>query len=311
MAALDSLDVGPWRTCFLALHTCSFALACVLILSVVLSKHLRRLKTWIAFISSIVIFSLTFIILPISGYDDNNPPPLPSVCFRLPLAVRLPLCCCCSIVASILMMPLLKVYYMIFISLRCRPRHRWVHLLLLPPLLAHFVIFSLTIWTGIHNPERVITPSAVVDAGIAQYCWIRSSALSYSTVAYTAVASFGVAAASVYITALLYSNWRDYRELTSRSGPQAKENSSISLSVLVRLGLFFIMTTASTCLALSRRSWGSANGGMLVWDVMVMILPLAAVLLFGTQRDILHAWASWLRVSTWSVYLKCMFQKGS
>ncbi|KAF8895200.1 hypothetical protein BD779DRAFT_1498090 [Infundibulicybe gibba] len=306
MAALDSLDVGPWRTCFLALHTCSFALACVLILSVVLSKHLRRLKTWIAFISSIVIFSLTFIILPISGYDDNNPPPFALCLFQASLSRAAP-----PFVASAAACFMIEVYYMIFISLRCRPRHRWVHLLLLPPLLAHFVIFSLTIWTGIHNPERVITPSAVVDAGIAQYCWIRSSALSYSTVAYTAVASFGVAAASVYITALLYSNWHDYRELTSRSGPQAKENSSISLSVLVRLGLFFIMTTASTCLALSRRSWGSANGGMLVWDVMVMILPLAAVLLFGTQRDILHAWASWLRVSTWSVYLKCMFQKGS
>ncbi|KAF8895197.1 hypothetical protein BD779DRAFT_1782795 [Infundibulicybe gibba] len=317
MAAPDTLDTGLWRTFLFALLVCSFALACTLILTVLLSKHLRRLKTWILFISSIIIFCLTFMILPVSGYGGNVSPPF-ALCLIQASLVK----AASPLVLFAAACFMAEVYYMIHISLRHQPHHHWVRLLLLLPPLVHLVIFSFAIWIGAHNPARVIAPSAT-EAGIVRCCHVASIALSYSVVLSTAVFGLGMAVASAYIAILLYSNWRDYGELNRQSGRQAKENpSTFSFSVLVRLALFSILAVVSTwyfphrmpyleCHSpftsldlLSGKGWASVNGGVLVWDAMLMILPLAAVLLFGTQQDILHTWASWLRVSMWSVYPK-------
>ncbi|KAF8895193.1 hypothetical protein BD779DRAFT_708490 [Infundibulicybe gibba] len=290
MASMNAFDAVRWNICIVAFLTCGLALTCALTLTVILSKRLHRLNTWIAFISSLIIFCLTFLLLPISGYGGTVPPPFALCLFQASLAHA-----ACPFVISSCACFMLEVHYMIYITLRCRPRSRWIHLLLLLPPLTHLLFFSFAISIGIGDPEHVTAASAAQGADVTRFCSVKSNALSHAATVYIAIAASGMAIASVYTTALVYSNWRDYRKLTCPSESQDEEHPcAFSLSVLVRLGLFFIIIVASLCLDLS---WPDVMGiSIFILDIMLVTLPLATVLIFGTQRDIMQTWARWLRI---------------
>ncbi|KAF8895189.1 hypothetical protein BD779DRAFT_708071 [Infundibulicybe gibba] len=109
-----------------------------------------------------------------------------------------------------------------------------------------------------------------------------------------------MAMTSAYTAALVYSNWREYKELTSRPGSQVKTNPDVfSLSILIRLALFFIVIVVAVCLDASTQMLGPMTEGRLIWGIMVGSVPLATVLIFGTHRDMMRTWASWLRIYTW------------
>ncbi|KAF8892260.1 hypothetical protein BD779DRAFT_102809 [Infundibulicybe gibba] len=285
MVDLPPLKAGPWQTIFFTTLSCGLFLSLVLIITALASKRVRRLRTWIEFMSSVALLCLSMILLPIFGYGGSDHPPFALCLIQASLAYASELFAASSGACFIL-----EVYYMIYISLRRqhRPDHHSTRLFIVAPPFLAVVVFSLSIWVGIDNPGDV----SMEDA--APYCHIVSPPPSQLVTICIIISASCAAIPSVYIIALVYSNWRDYRRMTQPLSND--EPSPFSLSVLIRIALFMLMIAVALVLDISGALPKIPLEDAFFLNIGFMTLPIVAVLMFGTQRDIARAWAYWLRI---------------
>lgn len=86
----------------------------------------------------------------------------------------------------------------------------------------------------------------------------------------------------VIVGVMLYRRWRSYRELETSKAP--------SPEMLLRILLFTLFAIAAICLAgilfLVRMDTATTQ-------VLLSLMPLAAFLTLGVQKDIIEVWLRW------------------
>jgi len=251
-------------TAFAALQTIGLIGSLLVLCTVVLSSRVKRYSTWISFNVSWIFMTLTYLLLFISGEQTGSD--LGSICvLQSALVYSIPvlggstgLALCIQIWQTV--SGYQKVSTAILIG-------------------APYVSF-LIMTLGPLIKAGTDTSGVRMDSGL--YCGLISGVPGDVSAALVIVMVVITVSYEIRIFKLLLDNRRRY--------PDSNE-SSISIPIVIRVAvfnLFGILTVASGAVFLTRNSIGEEVG-----NLVIASLPVAWVLVFGTQTDIVRAWMFW------------------
>ncbi|KAF5361473.1 hypothetical protein D9758_006247 [Tetrapyrgos nigripes] len=236
-----------------------------------LSPGVRRSTIWYIFMSGWIVWCISYLLLV--GHQ-TGPPPAHAFCtVQAALIYAGPPSNACATLGI-----LLRLYLAVNATLKSRTKPlRWkVMVLNAGSPVTWVMVFTGSLVYGIVNPDLVHRdPSGM-------YCNISSivpSGVSASLVALFCVIMI-IFEGSIITFTLLYQNWAAFRRLQRTASSDAA-----SVAMVVRVSIFSVLPMLA--LALSIRFAFSHSSG---WNIAVAILPGAAGLIFGTQRDIFTKW---------------------
>jgi len=263
---------------FVALQAFGFLGSLAILLTVLLSKNVKRYPTWISFCAAWIISAFSYLLLFISRqqsarhFDTTNAPCL----VQASLIYSGPVLNACTSLALVF-----QLWQFITNS---APRHKRVvnALLLIGPYVL-WVIMTVTLLMRGAMDKKVIA----MEGGL--YCG-QPDGIPGDISAGIVIFAMAVTLVFEFLLAkILFINWRKLRhESTSRS-----QVSIGMISRVVVFNVFGLLGIGSGAAFLSNNQTGRDIANMLI-----ALMPVAFVLVFGTQPDIMRAWVFWGKEDT-------------
>ncbi|KDR76232.1 hypothetical protein GALMADRAFT_247523 [Galerina marginata CBS 339.88] len=247
------------------------------ILSVALySRHIKRASTWYMVIGSWVITSLSNLIL--LGQQTGRPPNAGICLMQAMLIYATPVLCSFTAVAF-----MLQVYLSIILSLRwnskiSRVQMRFLHLV---PVVSFFCVLIEVMIIGLLNPAQVQRTSSGV------YCNLSGSLASMITAGLTILAMLMIIIVEILTAITLRRLWKS----SGRTNAVAN-NEFLSIDVIARVAVFSFCPMIALAISLLQYL-PSHNIDIAKLEIAVAILPCCAILIFGSQKDLLRAFMFW------------------
>jgi len=259
---------------FVALQAFGFLGSLAILLTVLLSKNVKRYPTWISFCVAWIISAFSYLLLFISGtqqparhFDATN-----AACLvQASLVYSGPVLNACTSLALVF-----QLWQFITNS---APRYKRVvnALLLIGPYVL-WVLMTVTLLIRGAMDKKVIA----MEGGL--YCG-QPDGIPGDTSAGIVIFAMAVTLLFEFLLArILFINWRKLRH-ESTSGSQVSIGMISRVVVFNVFGLLGIGTGAAF---LSNNQTGRDIANMLI-----ALMPVAFVLVFGTQSDIMRAWMFW------------------
>ncbi|KII90604.1 hypothetical protein PLICRDRAFT_683300 [Plicaturopsis crispa FD-325 SS-3] len=148
-------------------------------------------------------------------------------------------------------------------------------IMLLAPYITFFVFWISSLVVALHNPHNVDRDRRFF------YCSLHNRIFSHFSQAFTLIACLVISVIEVIVANKLYHNW------------QGKQKAGLSADVDVQLVLrvlafgFYIFAAICFSLVSLFVPYSPAT------DMYFSTIPLVVFLIFGTQPDVLRAWAFW------------------
>ncbi|KAJ7737706.1 hypothetical protein B0H16DRAFT_1891555 [Mycena metata] len=278
----ESDPQGPHRTMlinvFLALQMLGLIGSCALVLTTTLSRRAPRSATWQNFFTSWIISTVSYALLLFGGQLGQMQAakdPMFGVCLaQAGLVYGIP-----SLTAATTFGLIAQIWFSVQSLLARKVKHEQlltIGLLILPyVILASMVIAS---WAaGIHNPQVV----RIIGSGM--YCHIdNSSTLGRVSAVLVALTMIPTVALEIMICVSLRRNWETFKRMKH------------SLAIILRVVIFTIFGILAISLS-AVFVFSSAHGAGL--NIVFATMPVVAVVVFSTQKDILSVWMFWKRPS--------------
>jgi len=263
---------------FLALQMLGLIGSCALVLTTTLSRRATRNATWQNFFTSWIISTVSYALLLFGGQLGQTlagKDPMFGVCLaQAGLVYGIP-----SLTAATTFGLIAQIWFSVQNLLARKVKHErlWtIGLLILP----YVILFSMVIasWaTGIHNPEVV----TVIGSGM--YCHIGSSGtLGRVSALLVALTMIPTVALEIMICVSLRRNWETFKRMKH------------SLAIILRVVIFTIFGILAISLS-GVFVFSSTHGAGL--NIVFATMPVVAVVVFSTQKDILSVWMFWKRPS--------------
>ncbi|KAJ7137654.1 hypothetical protein C8R46DRAFT_1137811 [Mycena filopes] len=274
---------GPARTTlinlFLALQMLGLIGSCALVLTTTLSRRAPRNATWQNFFTSWIISTVSYALLLFGGQlvpAQTGKDPMFGVCLaQAGLVYGIP-----SLTAATTFGLIAQIWFSVqkLLAHQVKNERLWtIGLLILP----YVILFSMVIasWaTGIRNPQIV----QIIGSGM--YCHIGNSGiLGRVSAILVAVTMIPTVVLEVLICIALRRNWETFKRMKH------------SLAIILRVVIFTVFGVLA--ISLSGIFVFSNNHGAAL-NVVFATMPVTAVIVFSTQKDILSVWMFWNRKPT-------------
>ncbi|KAI0337239.1 hypothetical protein BDW22DRAFT_1433464 [Trametopsis cervina] len=238
------------------------------------SKRVNRHVTWLNFCITWIIYVISYTLLLYSGHQFSEEPPAFALCLtQAALVYGAPVLVASSTVSLVVQ---------IWFSLRMvvtwqQPEHRarapsyWTVLLVAMPYIVWFPVTMAALSLGLADHDSVVRSDS------ADYCSIATGVPGHIT---AGLVAFFVVIAIVFealIANFLRRYWGAYNKL--------RPVGQIGLSMVIRTACFLALNiiAVSQIVVFLAKQFTIAN----IW---ISITPIAAVAVFGTQRDIMRVW---------------------
>ncbi|KAK7059839.1 hypothetical protein R3P38DRAFT_3168291 [Favolaschia claudopus] len=278
--ALVSREAGPSTALhhkmlidlFLTLQMLGFVGSCALVLTTTLSSRAPRNATWQNFFTAWIVSTVSYSLLLFSG-QLNNPKPSFGVCLaQSGLIYGIP-----SLNAATAFGLIAQIWFSVqtVLSKKIKYERLWIIGLLILPY-AFLVAIVVAAWTtGIRNSGSV----ELIGSGM--YCHLGHSAtLGRVSAAIVALLLIPTLALEIAICVALRRNWGTFKKMRN------------SLSIIMRVVIFTIFGTLAIGVS-GVFVFSDAHGAAL--NIVLAILPVTAVVVFATQKDIIRVWMFWKR----------------
>ncbi|KAF7338817.1 hypothetical protein MSAN_02204400 [Mycena sanguinolenta] len=255
---------------FFALQILGLIGSCALVLTTTLSNRAPRNATWQNFFTSWIISTVSYTLLLFAG-QANKPEPTFGVCLaQSGLVYGIP-----SLTAATTFGLIAQIWFSVQTLLSKKVQHErlWTIGLLVLPYVVLFAMVLASWVVGIRNTASV----QVIGSGM--YCHLGSSG-TLGKVSATVVAIFLIPtlALEISIGIALRRNWRTFKR------------TSNSLSIILRVMIFTVLGILAITLS-GIFVFSNSHGAAL--NIVFATLPVTAVIIFATQKDIIGVWMFW------------------
>lgn len=271
---LDNGDQrSPLPALFLVFQILGGQVGMPLILVIIfLSRQIVRHAIFVNFCVTWVLFSLSYVLLLYVGQNGNPDLPFGLCVTQAAMIYGSP---AMTSVSSLVFVT--HIFLMLREAVYQYPPPTWQKLrlvvMLAVPYLVYMAIFTLAILSGNNNPQRVHYSRF--------YCNIELREVTYTASGVSGLAVLASIAIEILTAVTLSRHWRAFRKIGAKSG--------LSLGLLIRALVF----TFCGVLALLTSLAFIADFTSPVPEIVLACLPVAALLVFGTQADILRPWCFW------------------
>jgi len=253
---------------FLTLQILGLIGSCALVLTTTLSNRAPRNATWQNFFTSWIISTVSYSLLLFAGQVDQ-PEPTFGVCLaQAGLVYGIP-----SLTAATTFGLIAQIWFSVqtLLARKVKNERIWTIALLILPyvFLLALVIASWTI--GIRNTDQV----KIIGSGM--YCHLEGEMGKVSG-AMVALTLLPTIALEISICIALRRNWGTFKRM--------KHSLSIILRVVV-FTMFGILAIAVSGVFVFTNNHGASL------NIVFGILPITAVVVFSTQKDIISVWMFW------------------
>jgi len=253
---------------FLSLLSAGVILTTVLLLVIIFSPYLHRHATWLNFAFSWVVFSLSYIILYISG-KTKGPQPAFSLCLGQASMIY-----AAPVLSGSTAFALILQIWFDQRSKMCpdppRPHLFRTTCLIIGPWLAAIGVFVEALVLGL------MTPDEVARMGNFSYCVIKTTIPGHIS-AFTIV---GILILSVIFQVIIARGfYKHYRKMEN------DYRARFSTGVMLRLAVFTVVVLGSVGVLMMFSSDGLNRN---IVDGLIAPLPLVLFCIFGLQRDVVQ-----------------------
>ncbi|CAA7268905.1 unnamed protein product [Cyclocybe aegerita] len=254
---------------FFALNLISGFGLVIVLLTAIFSSKVKRMPTWYNFCASWVLSCFSYSLL-FFARQHKLPHPNFQLCYiQTGLIYALPPTTSCTTLA--LLVQLLMSFPESKSQMPTKTSIRTSCLLLIGPYTIFIVLFiGVALYTS-QDPISLLNDRRT-------YC--HSSNSSWSRIAYAVVATVSVASVLVQsnLALRLYMN------------PQIMRQNSHSVATMLRVLVFALLGVVMAIVAIVFAITGEQD---LPLDIVLSIIPFLALLVFGTQKDLIQAWLFW------------------
>ncbi|PPR03107.1 hypothetical protein CVT24_012412 [Panaeolus cyanescens] len=160
---------------------------------------------------------------------------------------------------------------------------KWMILLHIFPILTSVVTLLEVIIVGLTDRKSVVADLS------GMYCHISSQIPNRITSGLTIICVIGVLIMDVLIIRVLKKMWKEHQRAVRPLSLETEEH--ISLDSIVRVVIFAFLPTIALVVSCSQYFPGSQEAKTSAkTNIVVATLPVAAFLIFGSQKDMLRAW---------------------
>ncbi|KAF9074424.1 hypothetical protein BDP27DRAFT_1317061 [Rhodocollybia butyracea] len=237
----------------------------------------QRQATWYNFMGSWVLFCVSYLLLFFTGHAYDGDPGLPLCILQSSLVHAVsPFVVACSLALVI------QLFFDISSTLsgNCVGKSRyWRITLIVTPyaILLFLILESIAVSFATHDTEFSSIP----------YCSYKNKVPGRITSAFAII----LALPMIFLVFLLYLRIRKYRQEYGPSVLRAGNSKSMFTRVSA-FTLYGVICVAIACLFFLA-SFLSANGAYTGLDTTLSTFPVAAVLIFGSHKDLLVVWLFW------------------
>ncbi|KAF8957395.1 hypothetical protein BDZ97DRAFT_1846574 [Flammula alnicola] len=255
---------------FIALNLIGGIGMVLVLITATVSRKVKRLATWYSFCASWVLSSISYSMLFLAGQQTTRTP-IYSLCYvQAALIYSMP-----PTTASTTLALLVQILLSLPDSITERPKNINLLTSCLLVMGPYTILLVLFIGVALYYTEN---PGSLQKNLQGTYC--NSSNSSWSRVSFSVVA--GVSMLIIVIQGLLVT--RLYRRMRIlKSNPQ-------STATTIRGVAFTVIGFATLVIAMV---FTIANVDILAFDLVLATFPLLALLVFGTQKDLVLAWFSY------------------
>nr|GAT47760.1 predicted protein [Mycena chlorophos] len=276
----------PLLAVFLTLQIIGLVGSGALVLTTTLSSRAPRNATWQNFFTSWIISTVSYSLILFAGQIHLKNPTFGVCLAQAGLIYGIP-----ALTAASTFGLIAQIWFSVQTLLLHKVKYERICtmcILILP----YFVLFGMVVasWiTGINNPSRV----QLIGSGM--YCHIGPSAILYvranashkphlislsgkASAALVALTLIPTLALEIAICIALRRNWAAFKKM--------KHSLSITIRVLI-FTLFGILAISLSAVFVFSNNHGAAI------NVVIATLPVIAVIIFASQKDILLVWMFW------------------
>ncbi|KAI0082080.1 hypothetical protein K474DRAFT_1655414 [Panus rudis PR-1116 ss-1] len=266
-------DLRDVSTPFLILHIIGGHVGLPILVSIfVLSNRTRRPPSLVNMCLTWILFSISHSLMFYGGWQKHRDPPFALCLIQAGLIHAAPPMCLVAVLAVVL-----QVYYLFqppwsslsFFSRYDVPHWARLAVVLLPPYIVYVVIAVVTIVVGLHNPDTIVPT-------LGLYCTINITAF-FAIPAFCAIFMIIVFIINIGSLVQYYRNWQRMKALSS-----ASERRSLNVWIRVFAFNLYAVATLGACVL-----YFVTPTSPLPY-LIEAALPLVALLLFGSQKDILR-----------------------
>ncbi|KAJ7818815.1 hypothetical protein B0H13DRAFT_397205 [Mycena leptocephala] len=239
-----------------------------------LSPRVRRTPAWYLFMASWMFFCLSYFL--IAGQQVGAEPSFGICATQAALVYAAP-----PLTSCVSLSFLLQLYSTVSSVLRNgrSSRTRTIALQIFP-FVVYFVFFIESLAICLSNRDEVARSIS------GMFCHLTNPFQVKITATVVILAMTSMLVYEVLTIALLYRNWTAFQRLRVRT------NDAVSLPLLIRVTVFsflpMVAMVVSSMAFLSTSPIVAAET-----NLVVAFLPIAAAVIFGTQRDLLSVWMFW------------------
>jgi len=245
----------------------------IILLTALISHRVRRHSTWISFCVSWIIYVLSYTLLTFAG-RQLGPQPERGLCIiQSGMIYAAPVLTAGTTLALVIQL-FVNLAGLISPSNAKVALWRTTVLLVFPYVL--WVIILVESFFVVVKDQNHVERSSI-------YCILKSGLLGNISAAIVIALMITVLAFEGYIGFALYRNWRIIRE-RGEAGTQA-------LHMMLRAAVFSVFGILS--IVISSIFISDISGPLP--NMFIALTPLEALLVFGTQRDLLRSWKFWGR----------------
>ncbi|KAJ7216731.1 hypothetical protein B0H12DRAFT_1154069 [Mycena haematopus] len=257
---------------FLTLQILGLIGSCALVLTTTLSNRAPRNATWQNFFTSWIISTVSYSLLLFSGQANKREPTFGVCLAQAGLIYGIP-----SLTAATTFGLIAQIWFSVqtLLAKKVKNERLWtIGLLILP----YAILFSMVLasWVvGIRNTELV----QVIGSGM--YCHLgpgRNGSLGKISAAVVAIMLIPTLALEISICIALRRNWGTFRSMRN------------SLSIILRVVIFTVFGMLAISLSGIFVFSDSHGAGL---NIVFATMPVVAVIVFATQKDIFGVWMFW------------------
>ncbi|KAI0752272.1 hypothetical protein BC629DRAFT_1214931 [Irpex lacteus] len=250
----------------------------LMLITAIASRRVSRHVTWINFCVTWVIFAISYTLLFYAGRQFSEAEPSFPLCLtQAGLIYGAPVLGACSTLSLVIQIwqslrRIMRKDASVG-QLRGRESPLLTILLVLFPYVVWFGMVLGALIVGLHDPSNVLRTNSSV------YCAIWTGVPGHVSAGIVAVV---LALALVFqglIAALLSRSWGAYTKL------RQVDKNALSFSMVVRMGCFLVLNiiaVSQIVVFLTKKT--------VIANIWISLTPIAAVAVFGTQKDILRVW---------------------
>jgi hypothetical protein len=240
------------------------------------SSSIKRALTWYIFMIGWIVWCISYFLL--AGQQTGDCPAFGFCLFQAALVYAGPPANACACLAI-----LLQLYFSMDSAPNKIPSHPWkVKLLFAAPPVVFALVFIEILVYGLLHPDQVQRDTTGMFCGISNGLPTRISA------ALVAIFSLVMLFYEVRTFTALYRNWSLFRRLQI-----TKESTGVSVALIVRVSIFSFLPILALGISVASAVLTTSST---MAHLVTASLPSAAVIIFGTQQDILSAlrfWKGW------------------